>query len=220
MAAGPEDRNHSNKIAGYLVVLTPRLGSELLAGASPKEGGGRQSASNGPAFYSFSVDRWPPPNARSLLLFTLKHPDVDFSPADRWWGAGCLDDGLHHALLVIGRKALGPAEAQPYPPDFDVGGNGFSIDPFTKRLVYYGKPIPGVHASPWKGYHGDPYEGHVWFYDRRKLKRPYSVWHPAELFGHPLGEISGCTSTDGQRLFISELDVDGRRPVVHVWHLP
>jgi hypothetical protein len=220
-----EDPHHSNKLAGYLVRIPPRMqsyfgGRTMFCGASGKDGGGRQSHSNGPAVYAFSPGNWPPDNTIDLLHFSLLSPDSDYTPTDRWWGAGCLDDGASGAVVIIGRKGSDQVQ-QPYPPDFDLAGNlGFYLDKYLQRWAYYGPPIPGVHVASSKGYHGDPYRAEIRFYDPSISpfpSRPYEIWHPAELYGHPLAEISGATSPDGRRLFVSEFHADGTRPVIHVW---
>ena len=105
---------------------------------------------------------------------------------------------------------------------------------------HYGLPR-NTDCSPYKGYHSDPYERQVIFYDIEELgdvatgKRqpwavvPYRTWRPTEFYnrdadGYSCSEVGGMAfDRKNRRLFIIEkslpsYNVDDQA-IVHVWQV-
>jgi len=100
----------------------------------------------------------------------------------------------------------------------------------------YGQPSPG-DCSIYQGYHCDPYEHQVLFYDVLELAEvaagnrspwsvtPYEVWSPTELYGGGsatvCGDLGGATFDEVTgRWFVVETGLgNDDSAVVHVWGL-
>jgi hypothetical protein len=127
---------------------------------------------------------------------------------DKWWGASFVEGASKAAVIISGRKGLGP--------------NGYGNDPDS--------------CMPGQGYHCDPFERQVIFYDVEELGQaaagirdawtvvPYMIWRPTQFFsrdarGHSCGELGGMTvDRAGSRLFMVEKGLgDNNEAVVHVW---
>ncbi|MCP4248863.1 MAG: hypothetical protein GY778_17605, partial [bacterium] len=136
-----------------------------------------------------------------------------YTMCDDWTGAAFVDNGASRAIMLLGYKGLGP--------------NCYDEPP-----VECNDPCSDSH-----GYHCQPYERQVIFYDVDALGRsamgqqdpwvvvPYATWRPAEFY---LRE-NVCTNAGGmafdaagRRLFIVERGLGGTDTnaiVVHVWSL-
>ena len=136
-----------------------------------------------------------------------------FTMCDEWTGGAFVDDGTRRAILLLGYKGLGP--------------NCYDEPP-----VECNDPCSDSH-----GYHCQPYERQVIFYDVESLGRsalgeqnpwvvvPYSVWRPAEFYlgGNPCWNVGGMVfDPNSRRLFMVERglgDNETNAAVVHVWSL-
>ena len=126
---------------------------------------------------------------------------------DKWLGGSFVESGLKKAIVLLGVKGLGSNE--------------------------YGMGQPGYCFYPTQGYHCDPYERQVVFYDVEQLAQvaqgavdpwtvvPYAIWKPSELFI----QSNVCGSTGGVafdpqtgRVFMVERGLGGNNSaVVHLW---
>jgi hypothetical protein len=129
-----------------------------------------------------------------------------FTMCDAWEGGSFVNTPSRNAILLLGKKGLGPNR--------------------------YGEPQPGACGES-KGYHCDPYERQVQFYDVDELGAvalgqreswavlPYAVWRPAEflLQGPTCGDVGGMAYDPwGRRLFLVERGVgENNGAVVHIW---
>ena len=222
---------HNQMTGGYLVLAPDAWaqqytgGRRLFAGLTVNQGNATTSA--GPAFFAFAP--WlepnvPPPTGASLSNVPLAyypfgtHNLPGFKITDTYDGAAWLSAGTKNAVAVVGRAALGPADA-----------NG---------AVYYGVGRPGDCDSS-KGYHGDPYAPRIMLIDPNDLAasaqkmiqpwdvRPYVSFDPRPyIYTSCDGELSGATF-DSQRglLYILQPHADESRneyesiPLVHVFRI-
>lgn len=238
MAAGPwhlgpsgttSPEWHSYKHAGYIFEIPSAAAERWFGGKNLISGlqisTGLQYSSQGPAMFAYRLpeDDFPGGfelDARPLCWYSQEVPLAGHHPADRWTGGAWLTLGDKQAVIVIGRRSYGP--------------------------VHYGEPRPG-DCSPYKGYHGAPYDVEVAFYS------PASLIHAAHGSLPPLGlqpwlrwtddfdggsisqylfptcsqEIGGLTyDRDRQLLYLTQVDAaltsDNPHeplPVVHVFRI-
>jgi hypothetical protein len=142
---------HSYKHAGYILEVPQQEADTWFGGRNLISGlqisTGLQYSSQGPALFAY---RLPPAgtlpgrslDALPLCWYSEESPLPGHHPADRWTGAAWLTLGDKQAVIVVGRKSHG--------------------------ALYYGEPRPG-DCSPYKGYHGPPYDVEVAFYSPASL---------------------------------------------------
>jgi hypothetical protein len=138
-----------------------------------------------------------------------------FTMGDKWEGAAFVESSAGRcAIIMNGRKGLG--------------------------TNHYGLPR-NSDCGLYKGYHSDPYERQVIFFDIEELGRvaagerepwtvvPYRIWRPTEFYnrdaqGRSCSEVGGMTFHRGtRRLYIiekslPEFNVDDQA-IVHVWQV-
>jgi hypothetical protein len=134
-----------------------------------------------------------------------------FTMCDKWEGGAFVEAAAGRAVVLAGIKGL--------------GGNT------------YGNPPSSDTCLDDYGYHCDPFERQILFYDVEELGSvaqggrdpwtvlPYAVWRPQELFlgdqdGHTCGEMGGLFfDPEEARLYVIEKGIDGgdNNAVVHVW---
>lgn len=141
---------HSYKHAGYILQIPAASrtwfgGKNLISGLQISTG--LQFSSQGPALFAYQLpDEGTPANtslsAIPLAWYSESAPLPQHTPADRWTGAAWLTLGNKEAVIVAGRKGLGPG--------------------------YYGEARPG-DCSQDKGYHAAPYEAQMLFYSPASL---------------------------------------------------
>ncbi|HRR85263.1 MAG TPA: hypothetical protein P5316_09650 [Phycisphaerae bacterium] len=137
----------------------------------------------------------------------------DFTMCDDWTGAAFVDNGTRRAVMLLGYKGL--------------GNNCYDEPP-----VDCNDPCSETH-----GYHCNPYERQVIFYDVHELGTsalgqqnpwvvvPYAIWRPTEFYlaGHTCWNVGGMTfDAAGLRLFMAERGLgegEMNAVVVHVWSL-
>ncbi len=241
---GPtESPYHGRKMGSYLFTVPDWYASRYLGGrtlvtgrsrGTPSEGAEAittHGGSQGPtlfAFHSFDNDR-PTGNldALPMLYYRVAFPGCagpnvghasacdypDYTMCDEWTGAAFVERGNRRAIMLLGYKGLG-------------------------RNCYDEPPVD-CHdpCSTAHGYHCQPYERQVIFYDVEEIGRvargerepwtvrPYTVWRPSQFYltGHVCSNAGGMTvDVRGKRLFMVERGLGGadtNAPVVHVWSL-
>ena len=217
---------HGNQSGSFLFTVPDDFAAHYLGGRTLVTGKTRGAfhGSQGPTLIAFRPFDTEAPSgdldAVKMLAYRIKYPACagpnvgdpracdfpGFTMCDAWEGGSFVNTPSRNAVLLVGRKGLGP--------------NG------------YGEPPPGGCGES-KGYNCDPYERQVLFYDADELGAvalgqreswtvlPYAVWRPAEflLQGHTCGEVGGMAyDPHGRRLFIIERGIgENNSAVVHVW---
>lgn len=221
---------HGNRIGDYLFTLPDWYADQYLGGRNLVSGKSRGAfgGSMGPTLFAFRP--WEVENpggdldAVPMLWYRELYPECagpnlgdkskcdypDFTMCDEWTGGAFVEVGESRAVLIYGVKGL--------------GGND------------YGAPSSPDACSMYQGYHCDPFERQVTFYDIDELAAvasgardawtvvPYAIWRPDELLlgdenGHTCGGTGGmAVDAAGQRLFVVEKGFGGNNgAVVHVW---
>ena len=220
---------HSYKHAGYIFEIPDAAAKNWFGGRNLISGlqiaTGLNIASHGPAMYAYSLPAHGTAHGTSLDAVPLVVSDIDrpapgFHPADRWTGGAWLTLGNKHAVIIAGRKSLGP--------------------------VYYGDARP-QDCTPDKGFHGTPYEAQILFYSPEMLAHaarqsvdPYQVtpwlqWNqdtPGGDFSQYLfpscnQHIGGVTyDRKNSLLYVCQIDAGATRdfeyeflPVIHVFRI-
>ncbi len=222
---------HINKAGDYLFSVPSWFANQYLGGRWLLTGKARgtSTGSMGPSLIAFSPWDSENPQGDFDALFLLYYrfniecasPNVtnknlcdypDFTMCDKWEGAAFIESGTKRAIIFVGRKGL--------------GNNG------------YGEPADG-NCSLYKGYHCDPYQRQIIFYDIVELGNvalgnrdpwsvvPYATWVPTVFYNR--GENSqSCSEVGGmaydssnKRLYIIEKSLPSYnaddQAVVHVF---
>ena len=224
---------HGNKSGDFLFLVPPWYADRYLGGRTLITGKTRGTSfgSMGPTLFAFKPWENETPSgdfdALAMLWYRLDwscaSPNVSnksvcdypgFTMGDKWEGAAFVESNGKYAIIMDGRKGLG--------------------------ANHYGLPR-NADCSPYKGYHSDPYERQVIFYDIEELgdvatgKRqpwtvvPYHTWRPTEFYnrdadGYSCSEVGGMAfDRENRRLFIIEkslpsYNVDDQA-IVHVWQV-
>ncbi len=225
---------HGNKAGDYLFSLPQWYADMYLGGRTLVTGKtrGAFNGSQGPTLFAFRP--WDSENpsgdldAVTMLWYNIYYPDCagpnvgnkancdypDFTMCDKWEGGGFVESGEKRAILLLGIKGLGDNT--------------------------YGTPPPPASAcEDSQGYHCDPFERQVIFYDVDELAEvvqgtrdpwtviPYQIWRPEEFYlrdaeGQTCGEVGGMFSDfEGHRVFMIEKGFGGHTnensAIVHVW---
>jgi hypothetical protein len=145
-ARSGDPRWHSYKHAGYICEVPEPFATQYLGGRNLMSGlqisTGRQMSSQGPALFAYRLQEQLPRNGASLdalplLWYPMNRMVNRHHAADLWRGAAWLTVGNKQAVVVVGRKALGPER--------------------------YGDALP-TDCYDYKGYHGSAYEIQLLFY--------------------------------------------------------
>jgi len=241
---GPDEAPyHGRKMGAYLFSVPAWYANQYLGGRTLVTGRSRgtpqdgmepltiRGGSQGPTLFAFHA--WESDEATGnldalpVLYYRVAFPGCagpnvgdaeecdypDFTMCDDWSGGAFVDNGERQAILLLGYKGLGE--------------NCYDEPP-----VECHDPCSAAH-----GYHCQPYERQVIFYDVAALGRsalgqqdpwvvvPYSIWRPTEFYlqDNPCSNAGGMTfDSAGRRLFMVERglgDVDRNAIVVHVWSL-
>jgi hypothetical protein len=240
---GPEDGlHHGRKMGSYLFSVPEWYADEYLGGRTLVTGRARGTpigleeistlgGSQGPTLFAFHP--WESDTASGnldalpVLYYRVKFPGCagpnigptaacdypDYSMCDDWTGGAFVDDGARRAIMLVGYKGLGPN--------------------------CYDEPPVECHdpCSESHGYHCQPYERQVIFYDVHELGHsalgnqnpwvvvPYALWHPDEFYlqDDPCYGAGGMAFDAGSgRLFMVERglgEAEMNATVVHVWSL-
>jgi len=223
---------HGNKSGDYLFSVPKWYADMYLGGRTLVTGKTRGAfyGSQGPTLFAFKPwdtdDHSGNLDAVPMLWYNIYYPDCagpnvgdkancdfpDFTMCDKWEGGCFVESGEKRAILLLGIKGLG--------------------------VNTYGAPPSGACEDS-QGYHCDPYERQVLFYDIDELGAsamgnrdpwsvvPYATWRPEEFYlgdndGHTCGEVGGMDfDTDHRRIFMIEKGLGGynneNAAVVHVW---
>jgi len=243
---GPEETPyHARKMGSYLFSVPAWYADQYLGGRTLITGRSRgtpvncyeeittNGGSQGPTLFAFHAwDSNKPTgdlDALPVLYYRVKFPGCagpnvgdpsvcdypGFTMCDEWNGGAFVESGAKRAIILLGYKGLGE--------------NCYDEPP-----VECNDPCNQYH-----GFHCDPYERQVIFYDIDELGEaalgnrdpwsvvPYSTWRPEEFYlrdsaGHTCGDVGGMAfDTDGRRVFMIEKGFGGHNNenagIVHVW---
>ena len=172
------------------------LGSKRLVTGFAREAGAF-GGSQGPTMIAF--DPSDPGDAQDLVWYRTRYPGCpyegkcdypEYTACDSWEGATWVSTASGNGILIAGSKGLGPTR--------------------------YGTGDPG-DCSRYQGYHCDPSEIQVIFYDPDDIVAvlsgkakpwkvlPYAVWRPPGLWSEACGSIGGMAyDAENQRLYLVE----------------
>ena len=197
-----KSRFHSARVGAYLFTVPKEwaegvgLGNKRMVTGFARPAGAF-GGSQGPTLIAFDPDH--PGDAQDLVWYRTRYPscpykeDCDYpgyTSCDSWESATWVSTFRGHAILIAGSKGLGPTR--------------------------YGTGDPG-DCSNYQGYHCDPLEIQVIFYDPKEIAavlkgkgkpwqlRPYAVWHPSDFWSDPCAAIGGMAyDAKNQRLYLVE----------------
>ncbi|HUU83149.1 MAG TPA: hypothetical protein VM243_06555 [Phycisphaerae bacterium] len=241
---GPEETPyHGRKMGSYLFSVPMWYANQYLEGRELVTGRARGTpigssdevttagGSQGPTLFAFhaleSDTATDDLDAQPMLYYRVAFPGCagpnvgipancdypEYTMCDDWTGGAFVDDGSRRAIMLLGYKGLGENCYDEPPVDCE--------DP----------------CSDSHGYHCQPYERQVIFYDVHALGHsareqqdpwvvvPYTIWRPAEFYlsGNPCWNAGGMTfDGDDGRLFMVERGLgesETNAVVVHVWSL-
>ncbi len=241
---GPDETPfHGRKMGAYLFSVPTWYADEYLGGRTLVTGRSRgtpvdatepvttRGGSQGPTLFAFQPWDSDSPtgnlDALPMLYYRVSFPGCGgpnvgdpnecdypgFTMCDDWSGGAFVDDGIQRAILLLGYKGLGP--------------NCYDEPPVNCH-----DPCSDAH-----GYHCQPYERQVIFYDVHALGRsargeqdpwavlPYAVWRPTEFYlqDTPCWNAGGMAfDVQSRRLFMVERGLgpdQANAAVVHVWSL-
>lgn len=241
---GPrEDPYHGRKTGCYLFSVPTWYADQYLGGRTLITGRSRgtpatgfdeittSGGSQGPTLIAFHA--WDSDNptgdldALPVLYYRVKFPGCagpnvgdpsvcdypGFTMCDEWTGGAFVESGEKRAIILLGYKGL--------------GGNCYDEPP-----VVCNDPCSDSH-----GYHCNPYERQLIFYDEDRLGQstlanqdpwtilPYEIWRPDEFYltGNTCWNMGGMAfDKENGRLFMVERglgDGEMNAAVVHVWSL-
>ena len=221
---------HGNRTGDYLFTVPQWYADQYLGGRVMVTGKSRgtENGSQGPSLFAFQPWEVEEPqgdlDSIPILWYRFIYPECagpnvgdknacdypGFTMCDKWLGGSFVEQGDQKAILLYGVKGLGE--------------NG------------YGPPPSEDSCNPYQGYHCDPLERQIIFYDVDELGQaaqglrdpwtivPYQIWRPGEFYlgdmdGHTCGETGGMAlDTINHRLFIVEKGLgENNSAVVHIW---
>lgn len=239
---GPEETPyHGRKMGCYIFTVPTWYGDLYLGGRTLITGRSRgtpatgfeeittHGGSQGPTLFAFNP--WDSDNptgdldALPVLYYRVKFPGCagpnvgapslcdypNFTMCDEWTGGAFVESGEKRALILIGYKGL--------------GDNCYDEPP-----VECHDPCSDSH-----GYHCNPYERQVIFYDVERLGQsalgnqdpwvvlPYEIWRPDEFYltGTPCWNLGSMAfDEENGRLFMVERGLgegELNAAVVHIW---
>ncbi len=229
----PDDTFHSAKTSDYLFKAPASFAAQHLGGKLLISGNHRLSGSpggaQGPSMYASAPwqDGNPPADGQNLDALALVYypwnlpcTENDFDAClypgyrvdDTWGGGAWIEVGGKTGILVAGRKGLG---------DNCYGIAGIDCQPSLCA--------PGEH-----GWHSDPYEPQILFYDPAEIAEvaaatrqpwqalPYEIYRPVgEVFDPDCGQLSAITyDAERQLVYVTERAAGPfGETAVHVWQL-
>lgn len=241
---GPDEAPyHGRKMGAYLFSAPQWYADEYLGGrtlvtgrsrGTPQDGAEAitiRGGSQGPTLFAFQPWDSDSPtgnlDALPVLYYHVQFPGCGgpnvgdpencdypgFTMCDEWNGGAFVDNGITRAIMLLGYVGLGE--------------NCYDEPP-----VECNDPCSAAH-----GYHCQPYERQVIFYDVHELGHsatgnqdpwvvlPYATWRPEEFYltGNPCWNVGGMTFDPiSRRLFMVERGLgesEANAVVVHVWSL-
>lgn len=231
---GPQESPyHGNKIGDYLFSV-PQWYADMYLGGRILVSGKTRGAffgSQGPTLFAFHP--WDSENpsgdldAVQMLWYNIYFPDCagpgvgdkancdypDFTMCDKWEGGAFVESGEKRAIILLGIKGLGDNTYGP-PPDSNAcqDSQGYHCDPFERQIIFYDVDELGEVAGGIR--------------DQWSVV-PYTIWRPEEFYlsdseGQTCGEVGGiAVNTEDQRVFMIEKGFGGHTnensAVIHVW---
>lgn len=224
---------HNGKTADYLLkapadFAADHLGNRWLIAGYHRESGAL-GGSQGPTFFATApwTDGSPPSSGTNLGAQALVYYRWDYDCSenndydqcefpgyrvdDSWGGAAWVDTGASHGILLFGLKGL--------------GDNCYG-DP--------GVECPAPACEPYRGWHSDPYEPQLLFYDPDQLaevaaatRNPWDVLPyatqtlTAEVFDPDCGRLAGVAYDPANGLiYVTEAEAgEFGETAVHVWRV-
>jgi len=229
----PDDAFHSAKTSNYLFKAPEGFAAEHLDGKWLIAGNHRLSGSpggaQGPSLYALApwADGNPPASGQNLDAVALVYypwslacTENDFGAClypgyrvdDDWGGGAWIEAGGKTGVLIAGRKGL--------------GSNCYGIPDIDCQ--------PSLCAPDEHGWHSDPYEPQILFYDPAEIAEvaagtrapwevlPYEIYRPlAEVFDPDCGRLRGVAYDAVSRLIYVTERAAGPfgETAVHVWEL-
>ena len=239
---GPEEAPyHGRKTGSYLFTVPAWYADQYLGGRTLVTGRSRgtpatafeeitvNGGSQGPTLFAFHPFESDSPSgnldALPMLYYRVKFPGCagpnvgnvsecdypGFTMCDDWTGGAFVDSGTKRTIMLLGYKGL--------------GNNCYDEPP-----VQCNDPCSQNH-----GYHCQPYERQVIFYDVKQIGKtalgqqdpwavlPYTIWRPSEFYldGSTCWNAGGMAyDTQNKRLFMAERGLgesEMNAIVVHVW---
>lgn len=212
---------HSQMVGGPITVIPRDVADQHLGGKRLASGlqvtTGRATTSHGPSLFAFQVPSSPPANLSKLTVDPLVYypstnPLQDYVACDAWRGVSWISSGGRATVLFTGKKSYGES--------------------------FYGEGRPG-DCEPWKGYHCDPYDFIITFYNPADLiavakgqrspytAKPYKSYSvKAQMWPKCDGRLGGCAFDERlgylyvvQPAAYQEMADGPRLPLIHVWKL-
>jgi len=225
---------HGNKSGDYLFSVPQwyadmYLGGRILVTGKTR---GAFNGSQGPTLFAFmpwdSEDPSGDLDAVPMLWYNIYFPEcagpnvgdkaycdfTDFTMCDKWEGGGFVKSGEKRAIILLGTKGLGDNTYGTPPPPSPAceGDQGYHCDPFERQLIFYDVRELGAVAQGTRD---------AW------TVLPYLTWRPEEFYlgdaeGQTCGQVGSMFSDDeSQRVFIIEKGFGGYNnengAVVHIW---
>ncbi len=218
--------NYTGMMTGGYIFPVPKYfadsylgGKRLISGLFTQQG--VSATSQGPALFAYapwldsSASSGPANGAKLTTQALLYYPYTtvfnkggdpignfpDHQVPDRWDAGAWVDTPQKHAVLVVGRRSMGD--------------------------TYYGDARPN-DCDIYKGYHGEPYEPRILFYDPSELALaaegkkdpttivPYLEWNPSQFFTPTCSwELTGVVYDEEKQLLYvmhSFADTEGGEP--------
>ncbi|NCC25978.1 MAG: hypothetical protein EOM25_12425 [Deltaproteobacteria bacterium] len=236
---GPESVPfHGRKMGSYLFTVPQWYADQYLGGRRLVTGRSRgtpasidpvttDGGSQGPTLFAFrALDSDDPTgnlDALPFLYYRVKYPgcagpnvgptaECDypfFSMCDDWTGGAFVDTGSKRAVMLLGLKGSRNCYGGAGCGDPCGDGQGYHCDPSERQVIFY-----DVHAL------GDIAKGQV---DPWSVL-PYAVWKPGEFYqtGVTCWNAGGMTfDSENGRVFMVERGMGGETNacVVHVWRV-
>jgi hypothetical protein len=223
---------HGNKTGDFLFSVPQWYADTYLGGRTLVSGKtrGAFNGSQGPTLFAFRP--WDTENpsgaldAVPMLWYRILYPECagpnvgdkalcdypEFTMCDKWDGGSFVESVSGRAVLLLGSKGLGTNHygAPPF-EDSCLNDYGYHCDPFERQVIFYDVEELGSVARGER----DPW-----------TVVPYRVWRPQEFFsrdarGQTCGEVGGiAVDASGGRLFMIEKGLgENNSAVVHVWSL-
>lgn len=211
---------HQKRTSNYLAAIPEEwaeshVGGKRLA-AGKGDGAGSAGVSHGPALFAVDHRANPPDGGALEAVKLLEYPPAGdhfpgWSPCDRWEGLAWVEAGERSAVVFAGRRGRGVA---------DYGKPGEVTARQNRRT-----------CGTAKGYHCDPYDPELVFYDPAELARvaagelepfdvlPYASLSLAPVFLETCLYDLGAMAYDpsSRRLFL--VQQNGENGVVHLWKI-
>ena len=186
---GPADDNtyHGNKSGDFLFSVPQWYADQYLGGRFLMTGKTRGAfyGSQGPALMAFGPWDSEAPSGDLDALLVLYYriieacasPNVtnkdqcdfpEFTFCDKWEGGAFLESGEARTILLLGTKGLGTNVYGEQPdPSFCLDDRGYHCDPFERQVIFYDVDELGAAARG---------ERDAW------TVVPYATWRPAEFY--------------------------------------